>query len=265
MASRLTTTLRTLAKFTSVPVGTTTVDTAAALLNSGALKLPDLSYDYGALEPTIIGEIMELHHSKHHNTYVTNLKVALEKYVEAKKAHDTAGAWAESVGSGFHGLRPQLPSASARRRLLRVPPDRPPSCARFAAIEAAESGIVFNGGGHYNHSLFWKMLAPPAQGGGEPPSGELAAAIARDFGSFEVRAAAGSGPGSGRVGAVSTVLTLAAAAQRFKERFNATAAPVQGSGWGWLGYDMSSKALTVGVAERRGVVNQTLTLRRRRS
>ena len=55
-----------------------------------AAKLPDLDYDYGALEPVITGEIMQLHHSKHHNTYVTNFNVAMEKYSEAEIKGDYA-------------------------------------------------------------------------------------------------------------------------------------------------------------------------------
>ena len=92
-------------------------------------KLPDLSYDYGALEPVISGEIMQLHHSKHHNTYVTNFNAAMEKYAEAEQKGDIAG------------------------------------------MIALQGAIKFNGGGHVNHSIFWKNLAPPGECA--PPEGEL--------------------------------------------------------------------------------------------
>ena len=84
-------------------------------------KLPDLSYDYGALEPVISGEIMQLHHSKHHNTYVTNFNAAMEKYAEAEQKGDVAG------------------------------------------MIALQGAIKFNGGGHVNHPIFWKNLAPPGE------------------------------------------------------------------------------------------------------
>eukprot|EP01110_Echinostelium_bisporum_P005198 TRINITY_DN22768_c0_g1_i1.p1 TRINITY_DN22768_c0_g1~~TRINITY_DN22768_c0_g1_i1.p1 ORF type:complete len:244 (-),score=104.40 TRINITY_DN22768_c0_g1_i1:72-803(-) len=127
-------------------------------------KLPDLPYDYGALEPVISGEIMKLHHGKHHNTYVTGLNQALEKFHAAKD------------------ISQQTPLLAA---------------------------INFNGGGHINHSIFWTNLAPKNQNGGGNPSGALAAAINKDFGSFD----------------------------KFVEKFNAQTTAIQGSGWGWLGYD----------------------------
>lgn len=130
--------------------------TARAALNTNFLramvergdvfKLPDLQYGYSELEPFISAEIMELHHSKHHQAYINNLKVGMEKYLDAEAKGDKE------------------------------------------AMAAAESAIAFNGGGHENHSIFWKNLAPPKKGGGEPPAGALADAIASEFGSFEVRA-----------------------------------------------------------------------------
>src|SRR5690625_4668688 len=101
--------------------------------------LPDLPYDYSALEPHISGKIMELHHSKHHQAYVTGANAALEKMAEAREAGD------------------------------------------LGAINLLEKNLAFNLGGHVNHSVFWKNLSP--EGGGEP-EGELAAAIADQFGSF---------------------------------------------------------------------------------
>ncbi|KAK3736644.1 hypothetical protein QZH41_017025 [Actinostola sp. cb2023] len=148
---------------------------APAALNvavRGKHSLPDLAYDYDALEPTINTEIMRLHHSKHHATYVNNLNVAEEKYAEAIAKGDTSAAVA---------LQPAL---------------------------------KFNGGGHINHTIFWTNLSP--SGGGEP-TGDLMEAIKSDFGSFE----------------------------NFKERFNAATIAVQGSGWGWLGYDKVNKRLAI--------------------
>jgi len=81
--------------------------------------LPDLPYDFGALQPVVSGEIMALHHGKHHAAYVANFNVALAQYAEAEAKGD--------VG-------------------------------RMIALQPA---LKFNGGGHVNHSLFWKNLCPP--------------------------------------------------------------------------------------------------------
>lgn len=137
--------------------------------------LPDLPYSYGALEPAISGEIMEVHHDKHHRTYVNNLNAAEDKLTDA------------------------LPQQSP--------------AAEIAQLQA----IKFNGGGHINHSLFWKNLAPTSQGGGQLDSGELRSAIERDFGSLD----------------------------SLKEKLNAQTAAIQGSGWGWLGYDKATDKLAV--------------------
>nr|QBH73416.1 manganese-iron superoxide dismutase [Isotomurus palustris] len=134
--------------------------------------LPDLPYDYNALEPVISAEIMQIHHSKHHATYVANLNVAEEKFAEAR-AKDDVGA-----------------------------------------IIALGPVLKFNGGGHINHSIFWQNLSP--KGGGEP-SGELAELIKRDFGSFE----------------------------NMKTRLSASTVAVQGSGWGWLGYNKIANRLEI--------------------
>lgn len=136
-------------------------------------KLPDLPYDFNALEPVISAEIMQLHYSKHHNAYVTNLNAALEKYHEAETKGDVA------------------------------------------TMIALQQAIRFNGGGHVNHSIFWTNLAPASQGGGGNPSGELAQAIQKQFGSLD----------------------------SFIEKFSAKTVAIQGSGWGWLGYCKSSGSL----------------------
>ncbi|MEL3915401.1 MULTISPECIES: superoxide dismutase [Aeromonas] len=109
--------------------------------------LPALPYAYDALEPHIDAKTMEIHHSRHHQTYVTNLNAALADL-------------------------PEL-AALPLEALL----------ARIDSLPAQVQGAVRNhGGGHANHSLFWQVMSP--QGGGEP-AGELAAAILRDLGGLE--------------------------------------------------------------------------------
>ncbi len=140
-------------------------------------KLPELSYDFSALEPVISAEIMQLHYTKHHNAYVTNLNTALQKYAEAEAKED------------------------------------------IAAMIALQQAIKFNGGGHVNHSIFWTNLAPVSKGGGGAPEGALAAALAKDFGSVE----------------------------SFIEKMSAQTTAIQGSGWGWLGYNKESKKMSITV------------------
>jgi len=134
--------------------------------------LPDLPYDYNALEPTISVEIMKLHHQKHHQTYVNNLNVAEEKLKEALAKGDVATA------------------------------------------VSLEPAMRFNGGGHINHSIFWQNLC--AKGTGEP-TGDLAEAIKRDFGSFDA----------------------------FKTAMSNATVAIQGSGWGWLGFNKTTKKLQI--------------------
>ena len=111
-----------------------------------AYELPQLTYAYDALEPNIDAKTMEIHHTKHHNTYVTNLNAAVE-------------------GTEFAGkdLLDLISNIDA------LPADK-------------QTAVRNNGGGHANHSLFWEILAP---GGATAPTGELAAAIEAKFGSFE--------------------------------------------------------------------------------
>lgn len=87
----------------------------------------------------------------------------------------------------------------------------------IAAQIALQAAIKFNGGGHINHSIFWTNLAPKGKGGGGAPTGELATAIDQEFGSF----------------------------QNFVEQFNTKTAAIQGSGWGWLGYNKAKKRLEI--------------------
>ncbi|KAM3344850.1 superoxide dismutase [Capsicum galapagoense] len=138
-------------------------------------SLPDLSYDYGALEPAISGEIMQLHHQKHHQTYITNYNNALQQLHDAINKGDS------------------------------------PIVAKL------QSAIKFNGGGHINHSVFWKNLAPTREGGGEPPKGSLGSAIDTNFGSLEAAI----------------------------QKMNAEGAALQGSGWVWLGLDKELKRLVI--------------------
>jgi len=162
--------------------------TAAALAgNRYKHTLPDLPYDYNALEPVISAEIMQLHHSKHHATYVNNLNVAEEKLNDAVAKSDVSSV------IGLHGA------------------------------------LKFNVGGHLNHSIFWQNLCP---GGSGDPSGELAAAIARDFGSFEA----------------------------MKEKLSASTVAVQGSGWGWLGYNAGSGKLQLATCANQDPLEATTGL-----
>ncbi|KIL75310.1 superoxide dismutase SodA [Bacillus badius] len=112
-----------------------------------AFQLPELPYAYDALEPHIDKETMNIHHTKHHNTYVTNLNKALEGQEE-------------------------LASKSVEEVIANLD----------AVPENVRTAVRNNGGGHANHSLFWQILSP---NGGGAPSGELADAISSKFGSFD--------------------------------------------------------------------------------
>lgn len=143
------------------------------------LTLPELPYDYDALEPILSREVMELHHGKHHQAYVNNFNAALEATRAASVKQD------------------------------------------LETVIALQPALRFNGGGHINHSIFWSNLAPKSQGGGQPPNGQLQAALVSQWGSLE----------------------------HFIERFNAMTALIQGSGWGWLGYDRENKQLVMTTCE----------------
>jgi superoxide dismutase, Fe-Mn family len=135
--------------------------------------LPDLPYGYDAFGKYISKDIMELHHSKHHQTYVDKLNAALEK------APDLQGKPIEELISDLDS----------------VP-------------ESIRTAVRNHGGGHYNHTHFWKWMSP--DGGGEP-SGPLADAIKAKYGSF----------------------------QGFMDAFGDKALGVFGSGWAWLQPDLS--------------------------
>jgi Fe-Mn family superoxide dismutase len=142
-------------------------------INIMAFKLPDLPYDFGALEPHIDARTMEIHHDRHHKAYTDNLNKALEGTDAANK-----------------GIEEIL------RNISQYP-----------------AGVRNNGGGYFNHNLFWEVMTP---NGGGAPTGELAAAIDSAFGSFD----------------------------KMKEQFNAAGATRFGSGWAWL--VVSDGALKIG-------------------
>ena len=113
-----------------------------------AFTLPSLPYDFAALEPTIDAQTMQIHHGKHHAGYVTNLNKAIEG-------------------------KPELEKKSVEAII-----------ANLAAVpDDIRTAVRNNGGGHANHSMFWQIMAPPGNGGGAEPSGELLAAINSSFGS----------------------------------------------------------------------------------
>ncbi|MGF1559153.1 MAG: superoxide dismutase [Flavobacteriaceae bacterium] len=128
-----------------------------------AFELPKLPYAYDALEPHIDARTMEIHYTKHHNAYTTNLNNAIAgKDLEGKSIEDI-----------------------------------------LSNLDMANGAVRNNGGGFFNHSLFWEIMSP---NGGGLPSGEVADAINDAFGSFDT----------------------------FKEKFSAAAATRFGSGWAWL-------------------------------
>ncbi|HET6404647.1 MAG TPA: superoxide dismutase [Candidatus Thermoplasmatota archaeon] len=126
-------------------------------------KLPDLPYAHDALEPAVDKTTMEIHHGRHHKAYVDNLNKALEG------KNDWSGKSIEEL------------------------------CRRVNELPADIKGPVRNnGGGHYNHSLFWEIMAPKGKGGS--PSGDLARAIDADLGGMEKLKAAVSDAGMKRFG-----------------------------------------------------------------
>ena len=143
-----------------------------------AYELPKLPYAYDALEPHIDARTMEIHHTKHHQAYVNNLNAAVEKAPElASKSLD-----------------------DLMRGINSVP-------------EAVRTAVRNNGGGHWNHSLFWQLMGP---GKGGEPAGKLADAIKSAFGDFN----------------------------KFKEQFAAAGVGRFGSGWAWLVNDGGKLSIT---------------------
>jgi Fe-Mn family superoxide dismutase len=139
--------------------------------------LPPLPYATNALEPHIDAQTMEIHHGKHHAAYVNNLNAALEKAPELQ-------------GKSIDDLLKNL----------------------NAVPEAIRTAVRNNGGGHWNHTMFWQVMAPNAGGA---PTGKLADAISAAYGDLE----------------------------KFKEQFNAAGAGRFGSGWVWLVNDGSKLAI----------------------
>ena len=148
-----------------------------------AHELPALPYAHNALESNIDEQTMQIHHGKHHQGYVNNLNAALDKH-------------------------PDLYNKTVEELLSDL----------NAIPEDIRTAVRNNGGGHYNHSLFWPSMSP---NGGGTPSGNLADAINAAFGSFD----------------------------SFKEKFSATAVGQFGSGWGWL-------VVSEGVLSVMGTANQ---------
>jgi Fe-Mn family superoxide dismutase len=135
---------------------------------TGTFKLPPLTYDYNALEPHIDAATMKFHHDKHHAAYVKNLNDAVSKYPELKT---------QSV-------------EQLLQNLSKLPKD-------------IQTTVRNNGGGHYNHSMFWQIMGPK---GGGAPTGSIATAIQKQYGSFD----------------------------KFKTQFNEAGTKQFGSGWVWL-------------------------------
>jgi len=133
-----------------------------------AFTLPPLPYEYTALEPHIDEQTMRIHHDKHHAAYVTNLNTALEGH-------------AALAGKSLEALLGDL----------------------AAVPEGIRTAVRNNGGGHWNHTLFWELMTP---GGATAPEGALAAAIDKAFGGFD----------------------------KFKEQFAKSGMTRFGSGWAWL-------------------------------
>ena len=128
-----------------------------------SFQLPDLSYDHDALEPYIDSKTMQIHHGKHHAGYTSKLNAAIE-------GTDLEGKSIEEI---------------------------------LKTLDMSNSAVRNNGGGYYNHCLFWDIMGPNAGGS---PSGDLGEAINKSFGSFE----------------------------NFKSKFSAAAGTTFGSGWAWL-------------------------------
>lgn len=161
--------------------GATSVTTAQPLTVS-PFELPPLPYPIDALEPVIDRKTMEIHHGKHHQGYVNNLNAALKG----------------------------LPQAGSKtlERLLTSLDDIP---------EDYRAAVRNNGGGHYNHSLFWESLMRPKEENANRPDGDLAKAIDSAFGSFET----------------------------FRERFQDAGGKLFGSGWVWLAWNPEKSILEV--------------------
>jgi Fe-Mn family superoxide dismutase len=149
-----------------------------------SFELPKLPYAYDALEPHIDAMTMEIHHSRHHNAYLNNLKAALEPHPEL-------------AAKGIVEILKNLDAVPADIR----------------------GAVRNNGGGFYNHNLFWNYMTP---GGGGEPTGAVGEAIVSTFGSYD----------------------------NFKTQFSAAAAKQFGSGWAWLVVDANGKLAVTSTANQ---------------
>jgi Fe-Mn family superoxide dismutase len=149
-----------------------------------AFELPALKYKFDALEPAIDARTMEIHHDKHHATYVANLNKALEG-------------------------TPELAGKSVEALLANL----------SAVPESVRTAVRNNGGGHYNHTLFWDWMVP---GGSKAPTGELATVLNSTFGGYDT----------------------------FVEKFSQAALTRFGSGWAWLVLDSSKKLQVLSTANQ---------------
>jgi superoxide dismutase, Fe-Mn family len=158
-----------------------------------AHELPALPYPANALEPHIDEQTMNIHHDRHHNTYVTNLNAALES-------------------------APDLQNKSVEELISNLD----------AVPESIRTAVRNNGGGHANHSLFWKVIGP---GGGGAPTGAVAAAIDSDLGGFD----------------------------KFKEDFTKAATTRFGSGWAWLVVGKDGKLAVTSTPNQDNPLSEGLT------
>lgn len=142
--------------------------------------LPDLPYEYDGLAPFISSDIQHLHHDKHHRTYVDKLNTALEQYPE----------WQNKSIEEIIVSLDQIPSE-------------------------VKTAVRNNGGGHFNHSMFWEMMAPKNKIA-ENPSGTLLDKIQHEYGDVKI----------------------------FKEKFSEEALKIFGSGWAWLVWDKDTIRIT---------------------
>jgi Fe-Mn family superoxide dismutase len=144
-------------------------------------ELPALPYEHGALEPHIDTATMQIHHGKHHQAYVTNLNAAIEKHPDLFK----------------------LSVDDLVAKLSTVPED-------------IRGAVRNNGGGHSNHTIFWTIMKPTADGAGGAPTGEIGAQIQKDFGSFD----------------------------DFKKAFGESGVKQFGSGWAWVVFEGGKLKIT---------------------
>lgn len=175
-------------------------------------KLPNLPYAYDALEPAIDARTMEIHHGRHHATYITNLNAALE-------------------GTGFEST----PIDDLLQQIERLPNDK-------------RQAVINNGGGHSNHSLFWQVMSP---NGGGLPQGELAKAIEEDLGGFEHFKEAFKTAALGRFGSGWAWLSLVPDHQLIVENTLNQESPLMAGNTPLLGLDVWEHAYYLGYQNRR--------------